>query len=508
MLAKITSGATVGLEAVPIEVEVDVASRGLPTLSIVGLADKAVQEAKERVRAALQNSDTDYPKRRITINLAPADLPKQGPAYDLPIAIALLLANGELNADLSQAVLFGELSLDGTLRHTYGALPIVLMAKKLGLDAVFLPKDNASEAAIVSGLNIYPVDSLLQLKGHFSNLEPIKPVKPKKLSDLITQTKAEIDMADVAGQEQAKRALEVAAAGMHNLYFKGVPGAGKTMLARAFAGILPRLTSAEALEVTKIYSIAGSLKPSQALITSRPFRSPHHTISRIGLIGGGTNPKPGEISLAHRGILFLDEFPEYPRSVLESLRQPLEDGMVQISRVSQTNTYPCRFSLVAAANPCPCGNYQSPYHPCTCSGSQVVKYQKKISGPLLDRIDIHLNVEAVEIDKLAKFKSRGETSETIQARVQMARDRQLERFTGQSISANGEMSTKQIKEFCRMGKKENDFLTQAAQKLHLTARSFFKTIRVARTIADLGEAEAIGLNHLAEALQYRPGDTG
>lgn len=503
MLAKINSGATIGLDALPIQVEVDVASRGLPSLSIVGLPGKAVQEAKERVRAALQNSGTEYPARRITINLAPADLPKQGPAYDLPIAIGLLIAKGDITANLEDSVIFGELSLDGSLRHTNGALPLTLMAKEQGFKNVFLPVPNAPEAAIVKDITIIPIKNIKQLVAHLTQLSIIDSQKPIEIKELLKTTDTDIDMADVHGQEQAKRALIIAASGGHNIALGGVPGAGKTMLSRAFAGILPRLTVNEALEITKIYSISGNLKAGQSIITTRPFRSPHHTTSKVGLIGGGTNPKPGEISLAHRGVLFLDEFPEFPRHVLESLRQPLEDGTVQITRAAQSTRYPCRFTLVTASNPCPCGNLGSPKHACTCSTAQINRYQKKISGPMLDRIDLHVTVPAVEIKKLTQAKTNAMPSASIKNIVQKARDIQIKRFQENKLTSNAEMSTKHIKKYCPLKDKERSFLTQATAKLGLTARSYFKTIKVSRTIADLNKSKEIELPHLAEALQYR-----
>jgi magnesium chelatase family protein len=486
-----------------VEVEVDVAEKGLPSLSIVGLPDKAVQEAKERVRAALQNSGTDYPAKRIIINLAPADLPKIGPAYDLPIALGLLMANQDFEADLTKAIVFGELSLDGSLRTTSGALPLTIMAKRLGFDTVLLPEGNAREAAIVGGINIVPVKTIRSLMAHVTGLETISPQPTIDIQTLLSQAEAEIDMGDVHGQQFAKRALEIAAAGGHNVYMRGEPGAGKTMLSRAFAGILPRLTPSEALEVTKIYSIAGKLKPGDSIVTTRPFRRPHHTTSMNGLIGGGSLPKPGEISLAHRGVLFLDEFPEFPRAVIESLRQPMEDGNVQISRAAQALSFPCRFTLIAAANPCPCGNLGSKQHACICSPLQISRYEKKISGPMLDRIDLHVKVAAVEISKLTNPINTAEKSEQIRTRVQSARNIQTNRFANSDIECNAEMTTKQIKIFSPLGDPERAFLTQATAKLGLTARSYFKTIKVARTIADLQETPEIETKHLAEAIQYR-----
>lgn len=494
-----------GLEALPIEVEVDVASRGLPSLSIVGLPDKAVQESKERVRAALHNSGVVVPPKKITVNLAPADLPKQGPAYDLPIALGLVFASGDIEpVALDKSVFVGELSLDGSLRHTVGTLPMAIMAKKHGLKQVYVPEANAREAAIVAGIKVYPVRSVTQLVAHLTEIKTIEPIETVDVDELLTHATVPIDMADVHGQEYAKRALEIAAAGGHNVFMQGVPGAGKTMLARAFAGILPRLTKEEALEVTKIYSIANELPRSQPVIATRPLRQPHHTVSRVGMIGGGSVPKPGEVSLAHRGVLFLDEFPEFPRSVLESLRGPMEDGVVHITRAAQSNSYPCRFSLLAAANPCPCGHYGSKKHACQCSASQISRYQKKVSGPILDRIDLHVTVGAVEIETLAKKHSGAERSDQIRKRVQQARERQQKRYRKLKIVSNAELSTKQVKRYCPIADEDRQFLSRATDKLGLTARSYFKTIRTARTIADLSGTGEIKREHLAEALQYRP----
>ena len=510
MLAKVASAAVVGLDAVPIIVEVDIAAMGLPHFQIVGLPDKAVEESKERVRAALRNTGADLPPKRITVNLAPADLPKEGPAYDLPIALGILIASGQLSApDLSDSVFLGELSLDGSLRRIWGVLPISIMAKNKSFKSIFVPKDNQQEASIVDKITVYPTATLKELFDHFnsSHLRPegqkrIMPAKHKK-PNFSNHLETEYDFENIRGQESAKRALEIAAAGGHNILMKGPPGAGKTLMARSFATILPNLTFEESLEVTKIYSVANLLSSDNPIITARPFRSPHHTTSNIGLIGGGNVPRPGEISLAHRGVLFLDEFPEFPRHVLEALRQPMEDGSIVVSRAAGSVRFPSRFTLVAAANPCPCGFFGDEKRNCTCSPGAITRYQKRISGPILDRIDMHIGVPAIPVGKLTgKFQS--ESSSIIQKRVQKARDAQLKRFKDLKITSNAEMNNKQLKQFCNLDEQSILLLKQAIAKLNLSARAFHRVIKIARTIADLEGSEKIKSNHVAEALQYRP----
>jgi magnesium chelatase family protein len=499
MLAKLFSGTVIGLSGMLIEVEVDVANRGFPTFAIVGLPNKAIDEAKDRVRTALVNASFEMPDSRITVNLAPADIPKMGSGFDLPIALGILAASKKIvPALLEKSVFIGELSLKGELRPIPGVISIVLMVKETGIKQIFVPKANAREAATVEGVDIYPVEHLSQLIQHLKNEKRIEKYSP--LFEVQKESEYEFDFKDVKGQEQVKRAMMIAAAGFHNVHLRGSPGTGKSMVCRALPSILPPLSSSESLEVAKIYSAVNVFRDVTS--SERPFRSPHHTTSRIGLIGGGTVPIPGEISLAHRGVLFLDEFSEFPRSTLESLRQPLEDGSITISRASGSLTFPCRFLLLAASNPCPCGYYGHPRKRCTCSMGAVLLYKKKVSGPLLDRIDLHLNVLPVPEDKLVKY-SVSDSSATLKKRVLQAREVQQFRFKNSPIQHNHEMKSSDIKLFCHLTDNAEKDVKTAVSQLSLSARSYFKVIKVARTIADLEGKDSVDSLSIAEALQYR-----
>jgi magnesium chelatase family protein len=505
MLIKVPSIVNLGLETIKVDIEVNVANKGLPGFDIVGLAGKAVDESKERVRTAIQSSDVDFPQKKITVNMAPADVPKEGSMYDLPISLGIL--SSVLGFQIpSKSLFLGELSFDGSLRHTKGAFLMALFGKESGFTNLFVPQDSANEAASIKGVKVYPVKDIGQLCRHMLGQDFIDPIKyiPKKEEGAV---QVEFDMKEVLGQEQAKRAMEIAAAGGHNMIMVGSPGSGKTMLARALPGILPPLNEAESLEVTKIYSASGGIPPGGSLITTRQFRAPHHTASLAGLVGGGSKPQPGEISLAHRGVLFLDEFNEFPRSIMEAMRQPLEDGCLTISRSKQRITYPADFMLVASANPCPCGYALHPKKSCTCSENQIQKYQKRVSGPILDRIDLHIQVMPVDASDFKDNQAGSEflePSDKIRNRVISARQKQEARFADEIICSNSQMKNSHIKKYCKLLPEVEEILRQASLKFNLSARSYMKMIKVARTIADLDNSTEITVPHMAEALQYSP----
>ena len=503
MLSRVFSCAVIGLEGVVIEVEVDY-SNGLPTVIIVGLPDAAVQESRERVQTAIKNAGLHFPRHRIVVNLSPAAIRKEGPAYDLPIALGVIMLSGRLPHDVVEgSLVVGELSLDGVVRHTRGILPMAATARENGFKRMFVPEVDAPEAALIPDLEVYPVKTLADLYNHLSGKQLLEPYQASS-SDVLEPLFTPTDFSEIKGQEHVKRALEVSAAGGHNVLMTGSPGTGKTLLARALPGILPEMSIEESLDVTRIYSVADQLPAGMPLIKHRPFRSPHHTISHAGLVGGGNIPKPGEISLAHRGVLFLDEFPEFGTRVLEVMRQPMEDKVVTISRAKGSLTFSANFQLIAAMNPCPCGYANDTQKACTCAPAVVTKYQKRISGPLLDRIDIHIEVPRVDYEKLSGDRL-GETSESIQKRVQAARDVQNQRFVDVTdIICNADMRVGEVRQFCKLQDEGQSLMRAAMTQHNLSARAYHRILKLSRTIADLAGHEEIQSPHLAEALQYRP----
>lgn len=501
MIAQLNSTALLGIDGYIVDVEIDISS-GLPAFDIVGLPDTAVKESKERIRAAIKNTGLVMPSKRITVNLAPADIKKEGAHFDLPIAAGILMASEQLSLSAEDNAFLGELSLNGDLRRINGVLPMAISAYQRGIKRMFLPYENAREAAAIEGLEVFGLKNLTELVLHLTGQKPLKPhtLDVNGLNNI--DDGAVLDFKDVKGQAFVKRALEIAAAGGHNLLMIGPPGSGKTMIAQRIPSILPDMSFAEALEVTKIHSIAGLVSDKRPIISNRPFRHPHHTISSVGLSGGGSNPKPGEISLSHNGVLFLDELPEFRRDALEAMRQPLEDGEVTITRAGGTVTYPCSVMLVASMNPCPCGYYGDSGRECTCSQSQIMKYMSKISGPLLDRIDLHIEVPAVKYDEL-ESKEQGESSAEIKARVNVARRIQLERYRARGVYSNSQLTPELMQKHCSLDSDANELLKTAYESLGLSARAHNRILKVARTIADLAGEENIKLEHVAEAIQYR-----
>ena len=502
MIAKVLSGGLLGIDAYLVEVEVDI-SLGLPVFSTVGLPDGAVKESKDRVKSAIKNTGYDFPSQRITVNLAPADIKKEGAAFDLPIALGILTASEIILSNrIRDYLIVGELSLDGRIKSIHGALSLAVAARNSQLKGIIVPKDNALETAVVKGIDVLAVEHLSQVVDFLSGIHEITPTKVDIESIFNKQSAYTVDFSEVKGQEHAKRSIEVAAAGGHNLIMVGPPGAGKTMLAKRIPSILSSMSFEEALETTKIHSVMGLLESNKALVTHKPFRSPHHTISDAGLIGGGTIPKPGEVSLSHNGVLFLDELPEFKKNALEVMRQPLEDGKVTISRAVSSLTYPARFMLIAAMNPCPCGFYSDPHQECTCTLPQIQRYKAKISGPLLDRIDIHVEIPPVRFRDLSTERT-GETSKQIKERVEKARAIQQERFKGKKIYCNAQMVSRHIKKYCQIDESSQRLLERAMEKLGLSARAYTRILKVSRTIADLEGKDHIQPHHISEAIQYR-----
>ncbi len=503
MIAKIKCYALNGLNGIPVDVEVDI-NNGLPAFDIVGLADTAVKESKERVRSAIKNSGRSLPPRKIIANFAPASVKKEGAAFDLALAIGVLKASGQLVFDNNDAVMLGELSLDGSLRKINGVLPMLISAAADGFTEFIVPEANAAEASYVHGVKVYAADSLKRVIDHISGLNPINPIPVKDYVKGGEGVVYDADLSLVKGQAVAKRALEVAVSGGHNVLFVGAPGTGKTMLAKCLPTIMPDMTFEEALETTKIHSVAGTLSSSDGIVKLRPFRSPHHTATTVSLTGGGASVRPGEISLAHNGVLFLDEMPEYQRSALESLRQPLEDGVITVTRAAGSITYPANFMLCGSMNPCPCGNLGSEDKVCTCSPVQIARYKARISGPLLDRIDIQVHVDEVKYAELTDA-AQSETSETVRRRVNRAREIQLARFKDEKITTNADMGEKQLKKFCRLSSECEKVLKNAYETLHLSPRARSRVIKVARTIADMELSDDIAVKHVLEAISYRQG---